>query len=545
MNRKIFWAILVLAFVLRFYKLGQIPLSLDWDENSNAYNAYSILKTGKDEYGTFLPITNRSFEDYKPPAYMYLNIPTVAIFGLTPFAARLPSAIFGFLTVPAIYFLVKKLFEKSNVSGQLSVVKSESIALLSMFLLAVSPWHLQFSRAAFEANVALTIVLAGATLLLYGLRNRMLAFLSTPFLAFSIYFYYSPRIFVPAILLCFAFIFRKEIIQNLKYYVPGSILALVILIPIIQQIISREGLKRVKEVSVFEDRSLITTYVDAKSKYHVPLENIFLNRRIPLTFEILHNYSSHFSPGFLFFGDDPNPRHRSAFHGNLYIFEIPLVLLGLWLLLKNKDSKIKYFLLAWLFLAPIPAAVARETPHALRSLLMLPPLVITSSLGLTYLKGKFLRTVAFTILIIFLVNYLYSYYIIYPQKDNLSWAYGYKQMFKTVSILQDNFDRVIVTGYYWKPYIFYLFYNKTDPRFYQPTSTQESIGKFRFGTTGWDSGGKNLDDDLIENLKGNKTLLVISPQELETLKSKEKFLKFSTISDYSNQKSLFLIGEWQ
>src|SRR3990167_1928038 len=150
MGRKIFWAILILAFILRFYKLGQIPLSLDWDENSNAYNAYSILKTGRDEYGNFLPLTNRSFDDYKPPLYMYLEVPVIALIGLTPLAARLPSAVFGFLTVPVIYFLTKKLFEKSNVSAQWSVVKSESIALLTMLMLAISPWHLQFSRVGFE-----------------------------------------------------------------------------------------------------------------------------------------------------------------------------------------------------------------------------------------------------------------------------------------------------------------------------------------------------------------------------------------------------------
>src|SRR3990167_10549491 len=149
MTKKIFWAILVLAFILRFYKLGEIPLSLDWDENSNAYNAYSILKTGRDEYGNFLPITNRSFDDYKPPLYMYLDIPAVAFFGLTPFAARLPSAVFGFLTIPLIYLLAKWTFQANTkqkmliVSGQLSNIKGETIALVAMFLLAISPWHIQ------------------------------------------------------------------------------------------------------------------------------------------------------------------------------------------------------------------------------------------------------------------------------------------------------------------------------------------------------------------------------------------------------------------
>ena len=142
MNRKtFFWLILILAFALRFWQLGKIPLSLDWDEVSNAYNAYSILKTGRDEYGKILPLYNRSFDDYKPPAYMYLNVPAVAIFGLTPFAARLPSAILGFLTIPALYFLVKRL------------VKDEKVALMSAFLLAISPWHMQFFRVGFDKKV--------------------------------------------------------------------------------------------------------------------------------------------------------------------------------------------------------------------------------------------------------------------------------------------------------------------------------------------------------------------------------------------------------
>src|SRR3989344_9085954 len=111
MRKLLFIAILFLCLVLRFYKITKVPASLNWDEVSNSYNAYSILKTAKDEYGNFLPLVNRSFDDYKPPLYMYLDILPIAIFGLTPFAVRLPSAIFGFLTIPVLYFLVKKIFE--------------------------------------------------------------------------------------------------------------------------------------------------------------------------------------------------------------------------------------------------------------------------------------------------------------------------------------------------------------------------------------------------------------------------------------------------
>ncbi|MBI3282756.1 hypothetical protein HYZ70_01635, partial [Candidatus Curtissbacteria bacterium] len=91
--------ILILAAFLRFYQLGQNPPSLDWDETAHGYNAYSILKTGRDEYGYKLPLSFRSFDDYKPPIYTYLVVPSVAIFGLSDFAVRFPSAVLGVLAV--------------------------------------------------------------------------------------------------------------------------------------------------------------------------------------------------------------------------------------------------------------------------------------------------------------------------------------------------------------------------------------------------------------------------------------------------------------
>ena len=101
-----FFLIILISIFLRFYKLGVNPPSLTWDEASLGYNAYSILKTGADEYGNKFPISIRSFDDYKPPLYVYLAVPSIGIFGLNEFAVRLPSAIIGILSVIAIYFIV-------------------------------------------------------------------------------------------------------------------------------------------------------------------------------------------------------------------------------------------------------------------------------------------------------------------------------------------------------------------------------------------------------------------------------------------------------
>jgi 4-amino-4-deoxy-L-arabinose transferase-like glycosyltransferase len=145
MRKKIVYIILgfivLVAIVLRFYQLGHIPPSPDWDEVALGYDAYSIIHTGRDEFGKFLPVVLRSFDDYKPALYAYLTIPTVYLFGLTVWAVRIPSAIFGVISVIATFYLVKELFKRND------------LALVSSFLLAISPWSIQFSRVAFEANV--------------------------------------------------------------------------------------------------------------------------------------------------------------------------------------------------------------------------------------------------------------------------------------------------------------------------------------------------------------------------------------------------------
>src|SRR3990167_5139387 len=191
--------IIFLAFFLRFYKIGEIPPSLYWDEASLGYNAYSILKTAHDEHGQFLPVTNfAAFGDYKPPGYVYLTVPSIAIFGLDEFAIRFPSALFGVFTVILTYLLTKKLFQ------------NESIAQLSALFLAISPWHLQLSRVAFEANAALFFSLFGIySFIKFALGDRLwIVYSAASFLA-ALYTFTGQRLFVPLILILLVIQFRK------------------------------------------------------------------------------------------------------------------------------------------------------------------------------------------------------------------------------------------------------------------------------------------------------------------------------------------------
>src|SRR3989344_3343084 len=102
--------ILILAAILRIWQLGSLPPSLTPDEVALGYNAYSILKTGRDEYGKLLPVVFKSFGDFKPGLYVYWTVPFVAIFGLNEFGTRIPSAVAGIISVYLLYLVLQKLF---------------------------------------------------------------------------------------------------------------------------------------------------------------------------------------------------------------------------------------------------------------------------------------------------------------------------------------------------------------------------------------------------------------------------------------------------
>ena len=210
--------ILLLSAFLRFYKLTEAPPSLNWDEVSHGYNAYSILKTGKDEWSKSFPYIFRAYGDYKLPVYIYLTAGSVALFGLNDFAVRFPSALAGVLSVLFTYLLVKKLF------------KNDLVAFLSAFFLAVSPWHLFLSRPAFEANLASFLVIAGIYFFLLGLEKKWLLPLSVFFLGLSVHTYNSARVFVPLILITLFLIYKDKILEWIKRRGKESFLSLVIVI---------------------------------------------------------------------------------------------------------------------------------------------------------------------------------------------------------------------------------------------------------------------------------------------------------------------------
>src|SRR3989344_8901870 len=128
----------LLSVCLFLYKMNVSPPALNADKDADAYDAYSILKTGKDQYGNFMPLRFKSFGDYKLPLLTYLAIPFIKIFGLTETGIRMVNLPFVLLFPLIIFLLTQELFGKKNVS------------LLAAFFSAFAPGLQLLGRQAHE-----------------------------------------------------------------------------------------------------------------------------------------------------------------------------------------------------------------------------------------------------------------------------------------------------------------------------------------------------------------------------------------------------------
>lgn len=509
--------IVFLAFCLRFYDLGNNPPSINWDEAAHGYNAYSILKTGKDEFGDFLPLAFRSFDDYKPPLYIYLVIPSVTVFGLNDFAVRFPSAIFGVATVFFTFLLALELLNKKK------------IAVLASFLLAISPWHLQFSRVAFENNVAVFFIVFGSWAFLKSFKSSnfsIFILLSSISFSVSLFLYQTPRLFTPLLSLLLLSIFYKELLIRRYRLIPAFILVLVVLAIFIPHVFSQTGLMRFKGASVFQDKSLQfeSAYMQEKDKLNNQeiVGRIVHNRRFIYIPKLLESYFSHFNPAYLFFTGD-SERHHAPQIGVIYLWSFPFIVSGIYALLKNKfDQKSKLIIFGWFLLAAIPAAVTIDVPHAHRTEVFLPIYQIFTAIGLLYAFNHFKKRIIFALIFLFgylisIIFYLHQYHFHLPLEFSKSWMYGRKEAAIFSNELKDNYDRVVISTNLEKSNLMWLYYLKYDPVQYLNgggtvsggfLETENKFDKFFFKPI-----------DYQKQKEEAKTLFVGQPQELGTSKT--------------------------
>lgn len=456
-----------IAFFLRFYLLGQIPSGFHADESAFGYNAYSILKTGKDEYGQFLPLSFKSFGEYKPGLYVYLALPFIALFDLNPFSVRFASALFGTLTVILLYFLIKDFFKNSK------------LALFSSFLLAISPWHLNFSRTTSEVVVSLFFLLLSVYLLNFYLKGKSLTVLSFAFISvmLAVGSYTASRLFVVILaMLFFAFL---VFLKKTKKFKP-ILLFLFLLISVSFLVNFIDSANRFKQINIFS-HPYTQLILDEQFREDVNTSPLFTrafhNKAINYSRTFFQNYGKYFTLDYLFLEGGNPKRMIIPSSGLFYVWQLPFLFLGLFFILKRKDKAGLFLIFSW-FLLLIPAAFTfDEVPNVYRSLAVLFPMLIIIALGGNYFlkfKVRYKNIILVLILIFAFWEFGYYFHQYYKHQEvHQPWnrAYAYKPLFEELNKFYPKYKKIVITKSESSPYIHLLFYNKYDPLKYQASGS--------------------------------------------------------------------------
>ena len=507
--------ILLIALLLRFWNLDSYP-PLNADEAAIGYNAYSLIETGKDEHGDPWPIHFQSFNDYKPGLYFYMALPLVKFFGLNEWAVRIPGAFLGVATVYLVYLLVSELFAKQ---------KTQLLAIITAFMLAISPWHIHFSRGGWEVNVATFFIVLGAWLFVkankevFSIKYLVLSMLS--FVA-SLYTYHASRIVIPFLGFGLLFIYKEAVKENFKSLLLAGLIGLLVVLPLVGDLIKSEVASRVAGVGLFADQGPLARINEQRGE-HTDFSGfpakILHNKLVNYGLAFLQNWSEHFHGEFLFLSGDEVQRNKVPETGQMYMFDLLWIMVGVWWMVKNLNKGPK-LVIWWLVVAPTAAALTFQSPHALRAQNMVVPLTIISALGLTQMiewtkvriKGRVLLTTYYLLLTTLIIwqfaRYEHLYWTHMDKEYPFSSQYGVKELVSYVKENEGKYEKIIVTDRYDQPYILFLFYLKYPPQEFQKNheltdkdkfgfSTVRNFDKYEFRPITWDKDQPNNPNSLI------------------------------------------------
>lgn len=437
--------IIALAAVVRLYDIAANPPGFFADEAAYGYNAYTILHSGKDEFGRTLPLFFESFGDYKTPVYIYSLVPFVAALGLTEVAVRLTSAVYGILTVLAVYLLVQELF------------KQRYLSLTAALLLAVSPWHIHFSRTGFgEVTVHVFFLVVALYLFALGLRRPMVLPAAALSIVLALYSYRAAWVLIPPLLLVLSMLYYRELFRHWRYTAIAVAMVALACIPILLLLLN------VDERA--QDRSVLT-----------------LDLGMWGTLErVIEHYISYFRPSFLLDGSaDQNLRHVIPGQGWIYSWQVPFAAFGA-AALASKPTRPKLLVLALILLFPLAGAVTVESPASTRALFGSVAFAIITAYGLVT-AARLLRSwqpsrryafvgagLAATLLAgvallgtLQFASFLDTYHGSYQEvaSGRNGWQWGGRAIVERFLEVEDEYDRLWIDGgAFNRPDIFIRFY---------------------------------------------------------------------------------------
>jgi 4-amino-4-deoxy-L-arabinose transferase-like glycosyltransferase len=480
MGKFILPLVLFIGFVFRVLWIDKYPVGFTPDEASFGYDAYSILKTGGDQWGHTFPMILESFGDYKSPLYSYLSIPSVTILGLTKFAVRLPNAVLGTLAIYLVYLLT---FELRTLLPKKTEIRNSKLEVFSAFLLAISPWHIMMSRGAFEANLTTFFIPLGMYLLFHGLRTRSNLHFIFAFASFGLNLltYHSAKFVTPLVLSTFILFYKSELNKIDIKTKTTSLVIFIIFFGMTLLTLLNGGASRAKDINIFNG----TLVAAAEERIKIidqgvnPFFAKILHNKYQLSAErFISNYSQYFSYKFLF-SDGPAETTYGMMPGTgvLYLVEIILLFGFVLHFAKNLYNKNIWLLLVWLIIAPIPAALSTGPGYAgNRSVIMLPALQIIMAFGFfeivnilsnrSTVISRWFKLSFISLEILLLMIFVGQYIYVSPIRTAKGMLYGRSEVAKMFNDTESN-QKIIVSTSLSEPHIYFAFENSWDPAVYQ------------------------------------------------------------------------------
>lgn len=537
-NFLIFFSIILISIFLRFYHLSTIPNSLTIDEIGNGYNAYSLLKTGKDEWGIKFPPYFRSTGDYDAPVMIYLMVPPVWAFGLNEFSVRFIQALFSLLITPLIFLIFRKYIFPH---------KSIYYSFAAMLFYATSQWNIFFSRSGFEAVIALGFVMLNIYFLFRSIekKNPLIFYLALAFAYISAISYSSNKIFVPLINLLFVVLNWRAVFEIFKIeldfkkwrLILFSVVTLILLFVLARFWLFGPGAVRAKMVFFTGDYELKVALLSKLGQVGLSILDLPM-----LVLFWIKRFLEYFSTNFYIIDGLglTIPGHPGAGVLNLAVFPLYIVgLISLFIPGKEKHlNKIKTFLLGWFIIGLIPATLANNSQHALRTLNSSVAVILISTVGLAividYLIGKSKNLVLIFLGVFILlfsldfVRFIDYYTVHYPFELSETRQYGWKEMAIYARDHHSEYDNVYVDPRfgsegrtnYGVPYSYFQFYSR-----YDPNTFHSFPGREKFISDFENYHFLEIDFNQMGEVKGNN-LYIASPWSFPDYLINEKHIRY-------------------
>lgn len=442
-----FGLVLLLAAVLRLAWLGTIPAGLSHDEAVKAYDAWSVLHTGRDQYGHLLPLVFRAIGDQREALMPYLIAASEAVLGPTDFAVRLPAALAGIALVAVLFLLGRELFDARA-------------GLLAAALLACSPWHVQVSRLAFRAGLLPFTTAVGLWLFLLALRRPPLMLTAGAVLGLGLHTYLAARLFLPLLLLGLVVVERDTLVRA---RCPGRGL---------RSLWSRPVVPLLAGVSIMALPLAVWSVQHPREFIGHAAESAGSGPPLHQAVDAAGRYVVYFGPRHLLTQGDPYPVPSTGRFGALYWPALPLFLAGLVVLLRRRRRE-DLLVLWWLAIYPLPAALTRGAhPDWLRASAGIGAIELTTAVGGVALLGllghaRYRRPLVALVALLFALNvgwFIYDYTLRFPLRAAHAFTDGFAPAVQRLVALDVGYSRIVLPAEVPAVHDLFLWYTRYAPR---------------------------------------------------------------------------------